>query len=325
MMILGEVVLELAIPTYSYAVMGNVFEFSFFGLLLSFSFAVQYYDAVHRPMGAPHAMKRSAIHSFLFTWMHPVVGFCMLLVTVATTRMYNAIHEQQDDVSYGYRSFLAGACALVVGCLTVMRMMHKGLHNACSSFLYRFRLLFVLGHAMVMFSQLNYEYDLALHALLAMVLAAIDISASEIKRQDRVEQLEEEERSRHASSLLRAEDVQEVMRKSDLLSSSAVDDARCSTSSLVLEEGHRRSSLGAVRLSAEQLAQEGRVDGSSSSPRGSTATASSVTGVTGRVPSTSSSSARQRTLHHDLSMSDHFFARRHSESDFITHYSPMNS
>jgi len=127
MMILGEVVLELGLPPYNDAVATDVSTFAFFTLVLSFSFGIQYYDCVHRLPGSPHAMQRSALSAFVFTWLHPAIGYCMLLVTVASSSYYAEIHRTGVEVSTHWKQVLCYACASVVFSLTFTRLLHKGL------------------------------------------------------------------------------------------------------------------------------------------------------------------------------------------------------
>jgi hypothetical protein len=133
MMILGEVVLELGLPPYSNAAATDVSDFAFFTLVLSFSFGIQYYDCVHRLPGSPHAMQRSALSAFVFTWLHPAIGYCMLLVTVASSSYYAEVHHVNGEVSTHWRQVLSYACASVVFSLTFTRLLHKGLaHGKCT-------------------------------------------------------------------------------------------------------------------------------------------------------------------------------------------------
>lgn len=160
----------------------QVVSFSLFGLLLSFSLAIQYYDAVHRSLGDAHAMTRSVRHSFFYTWMHPVVGFCLLLIFVATTKLTEAIHAQRNEVPFEYRYLLCVACSMVVGGLTLMRMLHKGMRNAMYSPFYLTSIVFMLSHLTVSCSSLSFTYDIVMHSLLACALAIRDLYYSEVKR-----------------------------------------------------------------------------------------------------------------------------------------------
>ena len=72
-------------------------------------------------------MQRSALNSFAFTWLHPIIGYCMLLVTVAAARIYYMIHMDHSRVPEDYRALLAYACSSVVATLTFTRLLHKGI------------------------------------------------------------------------------------------------------------------------------------------------------------------------------------------------------
>lgn len=182
MMILGEVVLELGIPPYKSNQMDEINSFAFCGMLLSFAFGIQYYDCVHRNHGHPHAMQRSAFNAFVFTWMHPIIGYAMLLTSIASTRIYHQIHVDADSIPRSYRALLAWACAAVVAVLTFTRLLHKGILHASFSPLYQCRVVFLVAHILVQYSALDYTYDIVIHALLALALALLDLLAMRIKQ-----------------------------------------------------------------------------------------------------------------------------------------------
>ena len=190
MMILGEVMLEMGLASYSLNSMFNIDYFDFFVLVLAYSFAVQYYDCVHRPPGKVHAMQRSVKNGFLFTWLHPVLGYCMLLMIVATTKMYTALHTS-GSVDVKYRQMLAASCALTCGLIAFGRLLHKGSRNAIRSPVHVVRLLFIGLHVLVLTSTMNYKYDVVMHACIAGMLATVDIIDNRVK-----EALEWDEMSR---------------------------------------------------------------------------------------------------------------------------------
>ena len=181
MMILGEVLLEMGLPSYSLRLMGGVYLFDFFMIILAYSFAVQYYDCVHRPPGKPHAMQSTRIiYGFLFTWFHPLLGYFMLLMIVALTKMYEALHAS-NDVLRKYRSLLSVSCCLVCFLITFGRALHKEFKGVLGSTVYRIRFLFMCFHLLVMTSTLNFKYDVVMHAVIAVSLAIIDIIDKRVK------------------------------------------------------------------------------------------------------------------------------------------------
>lgn len=87
---------------------------------------VQYFDAVHRKPGVPHALRTSLYSAVSFIWLHPIVSFLLLYATVYINEFYTSLQSGDDEVDDSVEWQLALSCFLISISLTLMRMLHKG-------------------------------------------------------------------------------------------------------------------------------------------------------------------------------------------------------
>ena len=124
MMVLGEAVISVILPTFLSNAVSSFFAFS--TLVIVFSFGLQYFDSVVRikGQGTEHAMTRSLLSAFLFTWLHPVLALFMFFSSVALGLVY----KDEDFVSDKDKQILVAiSIGVSVGLMEIMRTLHYGI------------------------------------------------------------------------------------------------------------------------------------------------------------------------------------------------------
>ena len=123
-MVLGEAVISVVLPTFLSNATSSFFAFA--TLVIVFSFGLQYFDSVVRlkGRGTEHAMTRSLISAFLFTWLHPVLALFMFFSSVALGLVY----KDEDTVSDKDKQILVAiSIGVSVGLMEIMRTLHYGI------------------------------------------------------------------------------------------------------------------------------------------------------------------------------------------------------
>lgn len=77
--ILGESMLTLLLPTWDTSASVSVYIVNIAGLVLLFAFAMQYFDKCHREEGEMHAMRRGMLVGVHFVNAHAVIAFSMII------------------------------------------------------------------------------------------------------------------------------------------------------------------------------------------------------------------------------------------------------
>ena len=142
---------------------------------------MQYFDAVHRAPGQPHALKRDAASAMVFIWFHPVVAYCMLYATVGITKLYNGIQHNSHEGDHA-RWMTSISLFVVAFCLLIMRMKHKGIlyhfkkqsriiHNAV-------RIALACCHLVAYIPHFQYELFMLVQALIVCALNSVEVYAA---------------------------------------------------------------------------------------------------------------------------------------------------
>ena len=125
MMVLGEGVIQILDPTLNDDHLTRCYSYATCGLILLFSFAMLYCDAVLRENPDDHALRRSAFSGCVWVYMHGVLAFFMFLIGISIKLSYHDVVE--DHQIYHQQDVLLGvSCGTVVLCLAIMRSRHKG-------------------------------------------------------------------------------------------------------------------------------------------------------------------------------------------------------
>jgi low temperature requirement protein LtrA len=156
MMVLGEGVIQLLLPTLNQDHLIRCYSYVFAGLVLIFSFAMLYCDAALREHIDDHAMRRSAMRGGLFIYMHSICGFFMLILGVSLKLSYHDVVENHQ-IHHDVDSLTGVCCGAIVLCILVLRSTHKGILNdrlattrsLRRTFNYFSRAIFVLAHWLV--------------------------------------------------------------------------------------------------------------------------------------------------------------------------------
>ena len=177
MMVLGEMLFELAIVPFGENNALRYTDLSYFTYLLMFSFGVQYYEAVHAKVEHQHAIEHSFISGFMFIWIHPFLAYAVLLGEVGISVMSEAM-IRDDTVKYEYNMTLCYGCAAFVVFSTIARITHAGIRSSLT-FGYRYRWWFVGFHLLVLLDTKNnaflYTNCIIYNSIIAFVLSMVDI------------------------------------------------------------------------------------------------------------------------------------------------------
>jgi hypothetical protein len=156
MMVLGEGVIQLLLPTLNQDHLVRCYSYAFAGIVLIFSFAMLYCDAALREHVDDHAMRRSAFRGGIWIYMHSICGFFMFILGVSLKLAYHDVflnHQIHHDVD----SLTGVCCGTIVLCILILRSTHKGILNdrlatkrsVKRAFNYFSRSIFVLAHWLV--------------------------------------------------------------------------------------------------------------------------------------------------------------------------------
>jgi len=169
MMVLGEGVIQILEPTLDSNHLERCYLYATCGLILIFSFAMQYCDAVLREHVEHHALRRSSAAGRVWIFMHPVLAYFMYLVGISIKLSYHDV-TADHQIFHEHDVVLGVSCGAVVLCLTLMRSTHKGVFrfdaeakeetqrkNIRRVFNYSVRLLVVFLHWMAAWKSFNVE------------------------------------------------------------------------------------------------------------------------------------------------------------------------
>jgi low temperature requirement protein LtrA len=201
MMVLGEGIIQLLLPTLNQDHLIRCYSYVFAGLVLLFSFAMLYCDAALREHVHEHAMRRSALRGALFIYIHPLCGFFMFVLGVALKLSYHDVIENHQ-IHHDVDSLTGVCCGAIVMCILTLRSTHKGILNGGATrpfhkrvrraFNYFSRSIFVLAHWLVAYrtfydqSTEVYARDryLYFHAFLTASSVIIEVCLSHFLSED---------------------------------------------------------------------------------------------------------------------------------------------
>jgi hypothetical protein len=218
MMVLGESIIQLT--TYNYDSDKTTRSFEYISAAIVYVFSVgmqvsavfdhslqflieqfidltalslQYFDAIHRSHGKPHAMKRSIISHVCFIWLHPFLVYAMLLATVGLVMGYHAIKYGADADPYFNKMLAIGAFTTPV-LFAFMRASHKGFARCFTSpsvglhFFTRIALGF--AHLGMWWYEGTPAVPIAAHAAISVVVNVIDIFVALRTKHEEMKEIE---------------------------------------------------------------------------------------------------------------------------------------
>jgi len=189
MMVLGEAIISVVVPAFSPQKRDTFFAFAALGIV--FCYGLQYYDSVVRLKGrGTHAMTRSLLSAYLFTWLHGILALCMFLTSVALGLVYRSAKEEEgDDLMHipkdanglDQQAMLLGwAVGLSIGIMEVLRMLHYGpmtVFRSRRKFVGRVaKLVFIILHITVHMYASNAFYNVLFHLALLVITNVGDIT-----------------------------------------------------------------------------------------------------------------------------------------------------
>lgn len=209
MMVLGEAVISVIIPSFGSNQRDCFFAFATLGIV--FMYGLQYYDSVVRLKGrGVHAMTRSLLSSYLFTWLHAILGICMFLSSVALGLVYSSADAEKGDGlldlppenSGGAAVLLGWSVGLSIAVMEALRTLHYGL----KSVFYKRRklatkmikIVFILLHIVAPFYASNAFWSVLTHCVLLAIMNVGDIWISLAHRKqvrDHLDKVEEDGRT----------------------------------------------------------------------------------------------------------------------------------
>jgi hypothetical protein len=238
MMVLGEGIIQLLLPTLNQEHLIRCYSYVFAGLVLLFSFAMLYCDAALREHVHEHAMRRSAIRGGVFIYMHSFCGFFMFLLGVALKLSYHDVVENHQ-IHHDVDSLTGVCCGAIVLCILILRSTHKGVWNGKlatqksirRAFNYFSRGIFVIAHWLVAYrtfydhSPEVYSRDrfLYFHAFLTASSVIIEVCLSHFLPDDGTGKRSKKSHHDHSSSPHNLTPYEEDDRGSDVFPKSDVE------------------------------------------------------------------------------------------------------
>lgn len=176
---LGESVISLLLPEWGSADINDVYLVNMFGLVLIFSFAIQFFDKAQRGKNELHAGRRDALAGLLFLLAHAVLGFFMLLCTAGILGVADSIRNDNEPMSSANNLYLCVGSGLTSFMILFMRVLHRGLAYRLEQF-QRMAHLFVrialsTAHLVLLAVEIEPAYALVVHALIAASSVLFDV------------------------------------------------------------------------------------------------------------------------------------------------------
>ena len=227
MMVLGEAIISVVVPTFSPQKRDTFFAFAALGIV--FCYGLQYYDSVVRLKGrGTHAMTRSLLSAYLFTWLHGLLALCMFLTSVALGLVYRSAKEEDgDDLTHIPKNangldeqamLLGWAVGLSIGIMEVLRMLHYGpmtVFRSRRKLVGRVaKLSFIILHITVHMYASNAFYNVIFHLVLLVVMNVGDITLALAHRKQVRDHLEGNNQPGGSASVVEfdIEDLNDEMR-----------------------------------------------------------------------------------------------------------------
>jgi low temperature requirement protein LtrA len=209
LVVLGEALILLLTPKWSLDNYDEGYLVIIASIFLIYMFAMQYFDQVQKGEGTLHACRRNVFAGITWIWLHAVLGFSLLLISVA---IYG-IDTHYDDSEYGSedtdKKLLCIGCFVSQIIMLTMRMMHKGFrfHFATSGRiqLLVLRLIYCFGHLVIIWiPDLPPKYALLIHAGISFFPVVGDIMLHHIRGEKELNHHRERRRTMYNLQAIRA-------------------------------------------------------------------------------------------------------------------------
>lgn len=208
LVVLGEALILLLTPKWSLKNYDEGYLVIIASIFLIYMFAMQYFDQVQKGEGTLHACRRNVFSGIMWIWLHSVLGYSLLLISVAIYGIdthYDADEYGSEDTD---KKLLCIGCFVSQIVMLLMRMMHKGFrfHFATSGrlSLLVIRLFYCFCHlAMIWVLDLAPKYALIVHAAISFIPVVGDILLHHVRGEKELNHHRERRRTMYNLEALR--------------------------------------------------------------------------------------------------------------------------
>jgi hypothetical protein len=178
LVVLGESLIQLLLPSFSNNHRGNMLFLTLFGLVLVWSIAKQFFDAAQR-VPHDHALRRCMQSGMLWILFHAISGWFAFLMGVSLKLLYEDLRGD-EGAQADHVTALSIGCSGTVLSFTIMRFLHKGWgewpSNKDRLMGYSLRCGFAILHLTVTWWGMTVpEYVVLVHCCIAVGLNSLDL------------------------------------------------------------------------------------------------------------------------------------------------------